>query len=130
MFTYLGLDWGSKRVGLSFGDPVTGLVIPANYECPLEGIFALLEKEIISKKITHIVVGNPTNFKLQHTQVSDKITEFIIELKSQFPHLIIEQINENGSSQFAKDLGIKNKTLINHAAAVDILERYFYKTGV
>lgn len=127
MFTHLGLDWGSKRIGIAYGDPNTGLVIPAEYECFNKDFFLLLNREIVEKKITTIVIGNPTNFKLQNTKISSNIHQFITDLQIQFPSISVIQMNENGSTQFAKNLGIKNKTAINHAAAVDILERYFYK---
>ena len=129
MFTHLGIDWGSKRVGIAFGDLQTGLVIPATYSCLTEDVFVILKKEITTKKITTLVVGKPSNFQLSPTSITHKINDFLEELKLQFPELAIVEINENGSSKTAKTTGTKDKTMINHLAAADILERYFYSVS-
>ena len=127
MFSYLGIDWGSKRCGLAFGNPDTGLVLPAAYEAPTEGITELIKQEIIEKSIRYIVLGRPTNFQRNKTAVTTRVEAFYTELSTLFPEIPIEFVNENGSTQKAKALGIKDKTTVNHLAACDILEQYFYK---
>ena len=127
MFSYLGIDWGSKRCGLAFGNPTTGLVLPAPYECPTAQITELIKQEIVGKSIRYIVLGRPTNFQQGGTEVTARVEVFYAELSRLFPEIPIEFVNENGSTKKAKSLGIKDKTTINHLAACDILERYFYR---
>lgn len=127
MFSYLGIDWGSKRCGLAFGSPSTGLVLPAAYECPTPKVAELIKQEIVAKSIRYIVLGRPTNFRRASTEITTRVEEFYADLSRLFPEIPIEFVNENGSTKKAKALGIKDKTTINHLAACDILEQYFYK---
>lgn len=127
MFSHLAIDWGSKRCGLAFGERATGLVVPATYPCPTGQIFELLERELVQKNIYVAVLGKPTNFYQKATEVSTAVEAFSRQLHSQFPNLTVELVNENGSTQKARCFGIKDKATLNHLAAADILERYFYK---
>lgn len=124
MFDFIGIDWGSKRFGLSFGDSTTGLIIPYRSTLFSNDIWHVLQKEIQFRNITHIVIGIPTNFFLQDTQVTAQIRDFIDQLVSTFPTIKIETINERGTSQDAR-ITTQNKDDINHIAAVHILTRYF-----
>lgn len=127
MFEYLAIDWGSKRCGIAFGDIHTELTVPATYQCDTGTVFSVVEKEINAKKITHIVLGLPTNFNLGKTEVTDKILQFKQELETRFPGIVVETIFERNTTKHAKKDNLKDKTMINHLAAQRIMENYFYK---
>jgi putative transcription antitermination factor YqgF len=127
----MGIDWGEVRFGLAFGSLDTGLIIPATFECFEKDIFSVVKKEVTERKIHTIVVGLPTNFQGHNTIVTEKINGFITELKNMYPSLNLVTINERSSTKDAKKAldNDKNKHTINHQAAANILEYYFYKVS-
>jgi putative holliday junction resolvase len=130
MFTILAVDWGEKRCGLAFADPGTQLVLSYTQECFTKNIFEVLAAEIIQRKIKTVVVGIPTNFHGEKTIVTDKINSFIEQIRLDYPNIELVTINERSSTKDAKKSldNTKNKHSINHQAAAQILEYYFYKT--
>ncbi len=124
MFTILGIDWGRNRFGLAFGDEATKLIIAANYPCTADQIWQILDKEIKSRKIKKIVVGMPTNFAGQKTEVSFLVENFTHKLKAKYPEIKLVTINERTSTKFFAKQNI-DKQQINHLAAAKILEFYF-----
>lgn len=122
MFDFIAIDWGSVRTGLAFGSSLTGLVIPYTKELMTKNLLEILDVEIKSRRIITLVVGKPTNFKLQNTQVTEKILKFTEALKAQYPKMNLIMVNENNTSKAGKDL--KDKHLINHNAAAEIGTRY------
>lgn len=124
MFDTLIIDWGSKRTGLAYLSSSLGVVIPFEKECHSNTIFKTIEEIIIKKNITRIVIGRPTNFSWQDTNISHETDKFSEELSNLYPSIKIIRVNENSSSKFATDMGLKNKHSINHAAAVKIGEYY------
>jgi putative holliday junction resolvase len=92
---YLGIDYGEKRIGLSFGDTL-GLAIPieAAVESTEEARFKHIEQTILQRKVTHLVVGMPYNmdgstgfkaFSLPVATVDERLTSHQVEqqLKAQ-----------------------------------------------
>jgi putative Holliday junction resolvase len=129
MFTILAVDWGEKRCGLAFGNPDTELVLTYTQECFTKDIFYTLDKEIIDRKIQTIVIGLPTNFQGGDTHITDKINQFVEQIKHDYPNLEITTVNERSSTKDAKKSleNNKNKHSLNHQAAAKILEYYFYQ---
>jgi putative transcription antitermination factor YqgF len=129
MFDILGIDWGSVRFGMAFGSSETGLVLPCTYECFHKDIWGILKKESVDRKIKMIVLGMPMTRQLRDTEVSLQVKDFLSELRSKFPTLQIETINERNTTAKALvkilDKPIKNKETskhgINHNSAVEIV---------
>ncbi len=124
MFDILGIDWGKSRFGLAFGDESTKLIIAANYPCTANQIWEILDKEIKSRKIKKIVVGMPTNFAGQKTEVSLLVQDFIDKLQAKYPEIKLATVNERSSSKVFANQKV-DKYQINHLAAAKILEFYF-----
>ena len=126
MFDILAIDWGSKRFGLAFGSSSNGIVLACNYDCFTDNIWQVLDTEISERKVQKIIVGMPTTFDLQKTKVSLQIEGFVVELKTIFPKIVVISVNERNSTKKAlfKNSDLK-KHLLNHQAAVEILESYF-----
>jgi RNase H-fold protein (predicted Holliday junction resolvase) len=49
------------------------------------------------------VIGLPTNFSGQDTEVTTQIRNFARKFQQDFPHLKIHFVNERGSSKIAKN---------------------------
>ena len=126
MFDILAIDWGSKRFGLAFGSSSNGIVLACNYDCFTDNIWQVLDTEISERKVQKIIVGMPTTFDLQKTEISLRVEDFVAVLKTNFPKLNIAEINERNSTKKAllKNSNLKKHSL-NHQSAVEILESYF-----
>ncbi len=130
MFDTIAIDWGSIRTGLALANSTTGLALPYPKECLTPNLLLILKKEIDERKIKLLVIGIPTNFKWQPTEIGLKIIEFIKELKNSFGQIKIETVNERGTTQAAQNLSLNNghkltKDELNHQAACQIFELYY-----
>jgi putative holliday junction resolvase len=125
MFDLLGIDWGSKRFGLAFAESSSGLVLAADYACPAEKIWTILDTEINTREISKIIVGRPLNFQGQPTTITNQVDLFLRQLALVYPKISIETVNERNSSKEVL-LGQKaDKQQTNNLAAARILEYYF-----
>ncbi len=98
MFNLVGIDWGSKWVGIAIADSQTKLAIP--YKSVLEKDFYSELKELLLKyQVSKFVVGRPVNFKLQPTEITDKVESFARKLSSDYPEIEVVLFNERSSSQ-------------------------------
>jgi RNase H-fold protein (predicted Holliday junction resolvase) len=131
MFDYLCIDWGHLRCGLAFGSSQTGLIIPFQGDLYTDDIYSTLKKEVLARKIKKIVVGKPTNFHMQDTEVTTKIEVFTNKLRILYPEIDFYTENERNSSKIAKMSSLNlDKFTINHLAAVEILKFFFSRTGI
>jgi RNase H-fold protein (predicted Holliday junction resolvase) len=130
VFDTLGIDWGEKRCGLAFGSVSTRLIIPYQGEVSNCNAIDIIINEILSKNITQIILGVPTNFNQSPTLVTQKIQDFKRKLISVLPSVIpIHIVNERGTTKSAKIISPQaSKTDINHLAAMKIVEYYFDST--
>ena len=126
-FEYLAIDWGSKRFGIAFGSSEPFVVLPYRGEFLEKQWRSQLLQILLEKKPRILIVGRPTTFDGRPTEVTVKIEEFATELKLLLKNNALENIevqlyNERETTKFAHNLQITNKTDINHAAAVRLLE--------
>ena len=128
MFDYIGIDWGEKICGVSFGDSITKLVIPSLDKFETNDIFDKISGEINKRKISYIVLGKPVNFHGKNTRITFLVEQFISELQIMFPVCKILTINERGTTKDSQaKIGKTLKYQLDNQAAVEILDRYFEK---
>ena len=129
---YIGIDLGEKRVGIAISDPL--FIIAQAYttikHTDNADTIKQIEFIIKDKNISKIIIGLPLTMKGTHSIQTNKVSDFIIDLKKKVSIPIIE-IDERMSSIAAKDIlvqkGIKtghNKKLIDQMAATIILQEY------
>lgn len=98
---YLGIDYGEKRVGLSFGDEIgVAVPIPAAVEPSKEERFAHIGKVITERRIQEIVVGYPYNMDGTVGFKAKEVDAFIEELEKRF-NLPIHRSDERLTSHQA-----------------------------
>jgi putative Holliday junction resolvase len=124
MFDILGVDWGEKRFGLAFADSSSQLIVVADYECPSDKIWDILDSEIQNRGVKTVVVGRPTNFQGQNTLITDLVDNFIHQFKTNYPYLQVDFVNERNSTRYFQEKAT-DKQQLNHLAAGRILEFYF-----
>ncbi|MCB1119999.1 MAG: Holliday junction resolvase RuvX [Verrucomicrobiae bacterium] len=95
---YLGIDYGEKRIGLSFGDSL-GLAVPIaaavekTEEERLDHILEVIEK----RRIERLVVGMPFNMDGSTGFKAREVEDFISRLRGKFS-LPIDTVDERLTS--------------------------------
>jgi putative Holliday junction resolvase len=118
---YLGIDWGSKRIGLALGDSVSRLATPFKVAVSLEEVLAALDSE----KIDEIVIGAPISLGSGLAGFSQAYKDFVSELEKRSARPIRE-IDERLTSKLADSLSGSKKTKAarDAVAAMIILQSY------
>ncbi len=128
----LAIDYGTKRTGLAWTDPMK--IIATG----LEGIETVQLKnrikELISQEeIEKIVLGFPSKWNGKDTDATSSVREFNLWLKQSFPHISIHLMDERFTSNIARKAMLegglkkkkrKDKHLLNEISAVIILQDY------
>ena len=128
----LGIDYGTKRIGLATTDPlqiiVTGLDTVANKD-----IFEFLKKYLEKEEVECIVVGQPMHEDGNPSQIAHLVVGFIKKKKKKYPDIKVETHDERYTSYDAKQyilmMGTKqkkrrDKALVDQVSAILILQDY------
>lgn len=134
MWTYLAIDWGSKKMGVALGNPELKLVIP-KAEVILAGQAINSIKDLIRENpIKVIIIGLPLTLSLTKTATTESVEKFSNNLRNLYPNLGIVHYNERGSSkaiaQKLRERGLDNRKIQNYdnLSASEILQNYFRET--
>lgn len=133
MWTYLAIDWGTKKTGLALGNSTLKLVVPRDVT-PTSQVIEHLSQILKSNPIQTVVLGLPLTLTLTKTATTVNIEEFSVQLQNIYPKLTIIHYNERGSSkasvQKLRDRGLDNRKIQNYdsLAACEILQNYFRET--
>ena len=128
----VGVDYGTKRVGISISDS-SQIIATALCTVDNKNIFSFLKDLLEKEEVDTIVIGEAKNLDNTETNSSKQIYRFIEKLKNQFPKVLIKTIDERFTSKIAFqsiiDSGIKkkkrqNKSLIDKVSATIILQDY------
>ena len=132
MARIIGIDYGSKRTGLSVTDPDQIIVSPlktVNTNSFLNFLDQYLQDEAVEK----LVFGYPTHKDGTPTYVVDEIQLLIKKIKEKHPNLQFDFQDENFTSAEAMQILIrsgvpkkkrKDKERLDRLSAVLILQRY------
>ncbi len=102
---FLGIDYGSRRVGLSHADELGfAFPLPAATAEDAETRFLQIGKEITRLKVTLLVLGYPLSVEGERTKRCDEVDAFAAELTRRFS-IPVEKIDEALTSQAADDIG-------------------------
>ena len=132
MFDSLGVDWGTKKSGVALGNSASFLFVPKAI-CLTKNLKLEIQKYILQYNISYLIVGLPFNFYGKDTEITNYIKNFITEIKKSYSGIIIDIVNETGTTKESKNLLNKHmelnqknqKILVDSIAAMKILERYF-----
>jgi putative Holliday junction resolvase len=128
----IGIDYGTKRVGIATTDPLqiiaSGLTTVAT-----PNIFTFLEDYLSKEAVECIVVGEPTNEDGTPAQIAHLVVGFIRKLEKLFPTIKIETQDERYTSRQAKQIILQSgakkkkrqdKSLVDKVSATLILQAY------
>jgi len=127
----LGIDYGTKRVGLAHGDEIgVATPLPALVDADEAGRWEKLGEIIRQRRITDLVLGYPYNMDGSVGFKAKEVDAFAARLKAEFGlpvHLVDETLtsSEAESSIAKKDRrGVRHSGLIDSRAACLILQDY------
>lgn len=133
---YLGLDLGSKTLGLSISDRTA--TIASSLEVirysTIEELFTKLDIVVYTKKVDAFVLGNPLNLDGSLSKRSEETLEFKKLLEEKYPTKEVIMQDERLSTVEAERMLISNDTkrknrkkVIDKIAATIILQAYLDK---
>ena len=135
MTRILGIDYGSKRVGIAVTDPLqiisSGLTTVATKD-----IFTFLEKYLKEEAVECIVVGEPLKEDGTPAQIAHLVVGFVRKLKELYPDIKIASQDERYTSRDAKKIILQSgakkkkrqdKSLVDKVSAALILQAYMEK---
>jgi putative holliday junction resolvase len=98
----LGLDYGTKRVGLAYGDDVgVATPLPALVDAAGPARWARLEEVVRARRITDLVVGYPFNLDGSVGFKAREVDAFVAELEARFG-LPVHRVDETLTSYAAE----------------------------
>ena len=127
----LGIDYGTKRIGLSFGDELgVATPLPALVEGTPEERLDALAKQAKDRRITNLVIGYPYNMDGTVGFKAKEVDEFIaaLLLKIELPvHRIDERLTSHEVERHVKkgrDDAFRRSGKVDSAAATLILQDF------
>jgi len=128
----LGLDYGSKRIGVAVSDPLRiiakGISVIEQSPSMMEELRAL----VVSYDVGEIVVGMPLTLKGEKRQTAEEVEKFMNRLHEAF-NIPVVSIDERFTSQLAQEtirlMGVRKKQrqvkkTVDMTAAAIILQQY------
>ncbi len=128
----LGIDFGTKRIGLAVGETANDMVFPLTtiIRTTREQMFAQLAEILVAQKIEHIVIGLPTHTDGTETLTTRQARNFAQSLGRR-TSLPISMENEVLTSFAAeaklRQSGVSPKKIARHldtASAMEILQSW------
>ncbi|HEX7031064.1 MAG TPA: Holliday junction resolvase RuvX [Gammaproteobacteria bacterium] len=138
--TLLGFDYGTRRIGVAVGQPLTGTASPLAAVVARDGApdWDAVTRLIEEWRPSAIVVGIPYNMDGSRQEMTDRAERFQRQLHGRF-HLPVHAVDERLSSHEAEDRlraarqegrrGRIAKPEIDSAAACVLLETWLAHQG-
>lgn len=129
----LGVDVGSKRVGLARTDPFKTFASPIGTYSPKESISEIRNQVHTEGPIEGFVVGWPLTPQGEPTHATLLVEEYIRQLKKKFPDIPVYTIDERYSSRKAQQILVESgvpkkkrskKGRVDQAAAAYLLQEF------
>ncbi len=134
----LAIDYGKKRTGIAITDE-NNIIASGLATVDTSRLTSFLKQVIVEKNVDVIVLGDPKSLDNQSSEWSENTHKFENVLRSHFPKLTIERMDERFTSKMAFqtmiDSGLKkkdrrNKALVDEISATIILQSYMSAKGI
>ncbi|MFW5659162.1 MAG: Holliday junction resolvase RuvX [Bacteroidota bacterium] len=132
MMRILAIDYGTKRTGLAWTDPL-GMFATRLEPVDTRELLPTLERYVREGPVGRIILGWPTNFDGSPTHATPHVEAFHQQLLERFPGLEIELFDEQMTTKRARQAMLeggasrkqrRDKHLINSLSAVILLQDY------
>jgi putative holliday junction resolvase len=128
---YLGIDFGSSRIGIAISDELGMLAHPLETVPNDASFLSRLRKIVLEKGVSRMVVGIPRNMDGSYGPAAEKAKLFLSELKSEFKELQLIAWDERLTTMEAQRLlhaagrdVKKSRPVIDQVAAQVLLQSY------
>ena len=137
MNRFLGIDFGTRRIGLALSDPTGTLATPLPFlenSGPKE-VVSKLQELVQGHGIKTIVIGLPRNMDGTYGPSAQKVRAFIAQIQPHLSAEIIPQDERLTTAQASRDLsqmGLNQKDLrkkVDSSSAALILQQFLDRTG-
>lgn len=128
----MAFDYGLKRCGVAVTDELR-IIASGLKTVESKKVFSFLHEYLKSDSVDVFVVGLPTQMDGSPSESTHLIEHFVSTLKSTYPKIPVERVDERFTSKMAFDsmiqggLGKKkrqNKALVDEISATLILQNY------
>lgn len=128
----LGIDFGTRRIGLALSDPTGTLASPLPFlenTQPSE-VTAKLKELILSHGVKTLVIGIPRNMDGTYGPSAEKVRQFIAQIRPHLSAKIVTQDERLTTVQASRDLsqmGLNQKDLrkkVDSSSAALILQQF------
>lgn len=132
----LAIDYGKKRTGIAVTDPLQ-LIASGLTTVETRGLWKFVQDYVALETVDVIVVGEPKQMDYTDSELGPVIHAFVDKLKTEYPQLKVERVDERFTSKMAFqtmiDSGLnkgkrRNKALVDEIAATIILQSYLGRT--
>lgn len=127
----LGIDYGAKRIGLSYGDEVgVATPLPAAIDATPAARWEKIAAIIQQRRVTDFVVGYPYNMDGSAGFKAKEVDAFVAELKTRFGlpvHLVDETLTSHAAEQTIpkkQRRDVRASGLVDSRAATIILQDF------
>lgn len=119
---YLGIDFGSKRIGIAVSDEDGKLAFPNEVVKNSEESLSIISKICRERKIEKVVIGESLNYKGEDNPIMKKIVDFKLSLENELHIPVVFEPEMMTSVQAERFQGKNDK--IDASAAAIILQSY------
>ncbi len=132
MARIVAIDWGSRRCGLAWTDPMQ-IVATGIGEMNQNDLLNWLRTSVPKENVTEIVIGFPSRFDGSDTDASDGARTFGEKVRGLFPVIPVHFQDERNTSKNAVEEMVKagvpkmkrrSKSLIDKVSATLILQEF------
>ena len=128
----LGIDFGTRRIGLALSDPTGTLASPLPFleNTGVKQVVSKLKQMVADQQIATIVVGLPRNMDGTYGPSAQKVQAFVTQIQPEISAKIITQDERLTTSQASRDLaqmGLSQRELrkkVDSSSATLILQQF------
>lgn len=102
---YLGLDFGTKRVGVALSDEGNSFALPHSVLSNDKNLLTEIQKICQQNNVGTVVMGESKDFSGKDNPIMERINDFVAQLSLTMPEVRIELEPEFLSSAQAERLG-------------------------
>ena len=132
----LGIDFGTRRIGLALSDPTGTLASPLPFleNTGVKQVVSKLKQLVEEQQIDTIVVGLPRNMDGTYGPSAEKVRVFVAQIQAAISAKIVTQDERLTTSQASRDLaqiGLSQKELrqkVDSSSATLILQQFLDRT--
>lgn len=128
----IGIDYGTKRVGLAVTDP-TQTIANGLKTIPVNELMNFLRSYVERENVVEFVVGYPKKMNNLPSESAIFVDRLLKQLRVEFPHIPVELMDERFTSKIAFQTMIdgglrkkkrRDKAIIDTISAALILQSY------